>query len=135
MRTPILIAAFLIAIVLPVRAGDDVAAAENVIRAQAEAFARDDAATAYSYAAPALHEMFPNADIFMSMVRKGYVPVYRHKSFEFGEARALDGKVAVKVRIVDADGIPWDALYTLQQQGDGSFKITGCLLTPIGQSA
>ena len=50
-------------------AADDVAAAQGVIRAQEQALSRDDAAAAYSYAAPAIKEIFPDAGIFMSMVR------------------------------------------------------------------
>jgi hypothetical protein len=88
---------------------------------------------AYSYAAPVIQDVFPQADTFMSMVRRSYAPVYRHKSFEFGEARASDGKIAQQVRIVDADGIPWEALYTLEQQPDGSMKISGCVLLKAGQ--
>ena len=60
----------------------------------------------------------------MAMVRGSYAPVYRHKSFEFGEARVADGRIAQRVRIVDAEGVPWEALYTLEQQADGSLKIT-----------
>ena len=135
MRTLVLLAMLLIGLAGPVRAGDDVATAQTIIRSQEQAFARDDAATAYSYAAPAIHATFPDADLFLSMVRRGYAPVYRHKSFEFGEGRAADGKIAQTVRIIDADGNPWDALYTLEQQPDGSWKITGCMLKAVGQSA
>ena len=56
-------------------------------------------------------------------MRSNYAPVYRHKRFEFGEARAADGKIAQAVHIVDSDGVPWEALYTLEQQDDGSLKI------------
>jgi hypothetical protein len=112
-----------------------VAAAQGVIRSQVEAFSRDDAAAAYSHAAPAIQEIFPQADIFMSMVRNSYAPVYRHKSFEFGEARVSGGTIAQRVHIVDADGIPWEALYTLELQPDGSVKITGCVLLKAGQAA
>jgi hypothetical protein len=66
---------------------DDIATAQGVIRAQEQAFGRDDAAAAYSYAAPAIKQIFPSESIFMSMVQNGYAPVYRHRSFEFGEAR------------------------------------------------
>jgi len=59
-------------------AGDDVTAAQAVISAQAEAFSHDDAASAYSYAAPAIHDLFPQAGIFMFMVQNNYAPVYRH---------------------------------------------------------
>jgi hypothetical protein len=118
----------------PARAADDVAAAQGVIRSQAEAFGRDDAAAAYSYAAPAIKGIFPQAEYFMSMVQQSYAPVYRHKSFEFGEARVEDGMIAQRVHIIDADGQAWEALYTLEQQPDGSLKITGCSLLKAGQA-
>jgi Domain of unknown function (DUF4864) len=107
---------------------DDIGAAQSVIRAQEEAFARDDGATAYSFASPALQNYFRNPDGFMSMVRSGYAPVYRHRSFAFGEARIVDGKILQEVQIVDADGVAWDALYTLETQADGSLKISACIL-------
>jgi hypothetical protein len=133
MRIIALLFAFLLLPGPQARAGDDVAAAQGVIRSQAEAFARDDAAGAYAYAAPEIHELYPQADAFLGMVAHSYAPVYRHKSFEFGEARAADGKIAQQVHIVDTDGVPWEALYTLEQQGDGSLKISGCVLIKTGQ--
>jgi hypothetical protein len=113
---------------------DDVATAQGVIRAQEQAFSRDDAAAAYSHAAPEIRQLFPQADIFMQMVRQGYAPVYRHKSFEFGEARTTGGHIAQRVHIVDENGEAWEAMYTLEQQGDGSLKITGCSLLKAGQA-
>ena len=133
MRAFILLVALLIGVIAPARAADDVAAAQNVIRSQVEAFGRDDAAAAYAQAAPAIQDMLPQAEMFMAMVRGSYAPVYRHKSFEFGEARAADGKIAQRVRIVDDDGVPWEALYTLERQPDGSLKISGCTLLKAGQ--
>jgi len=135
MRAFVLAAALLIGLAMPAHADDDVAAAQAVIQSQAEAFAREDAAAAYSYAAPSIRAMFPAPDAFMAMVRRGYAPVYRHKSFEFGEGHAADGKVALQVRIIDAEGLPWDAFYTLELQPDGSLKITGCILKAVGQAA
>ena len=133
MRTAILLLTLLLGLSSPALAADDVATAQGVISSQAEAFSRDDAAAAYSYAAPAIREMFPQADIFMFMVQNAYAPVYRHKSFEFGEAQVAGDQVAQRVHIVDADGVPWEALYTLEQQGDGSLKISGCALIKTGQ--
>ena len=133
MRAFVLLIAFLLSLTASACAADDVATAQGIIRSQVEAFSRDDAATAYSYAAPAIQNMFPQADIFLGMVQHSYAPVYRHKSFEFGEARAVDGKIAQAVHIVDADGVPWEALYTLEQQPDGSVKISGCVLLKAGQ--
>lgn len=134
MRTSALLVALTIALrAVPALAGD-VTAAQSVIRAQEQAFARDDAAAAYSHAAPAIKEIFPAPDIFMSMVQNGYAPVYRHKSFEFGESKSDGNWIAQRVHIVDANGEAWEALYTLEQQADGSYKITGCSLLKAGQA-
>jgi len=134
MRALVLVFAFLTGLGAPAFAADDVAAAQDVIRSQEQAFSKDDAAAAYSHAAPAIKQVFPQADIFMYMVQNSYPPVYRHKSFEFGEARAADGRIAQRVHIIDANGEAWEALYTLEQQPDGSLKITGCSLLKAGQA-
>jgi len=107
MRAFALFATLLFRFGSPPFAADDVATAQSIIRSQVEAFGRDDAAAAYSYAAPGIHEIFPQADIFLGMVQNNYAPVYRHKSFEFGEARTADGKIAQQVHIVDSNGVPW----------------------------
>src|ERR1700710_2024528 len=135
MRIMTLLIALVIGLSAPARAADEVAAAQSVIRSQEQAFSRDDPAAAYSHAAPAIQGVFPDAETFMAMVRNSYAPVYRHKSFEFGDARAADGKIAQRVHILDAEGVPWEALYTLELQPDGSLKITGCMLLKAGQAA
>ena len=134
MRAIALIAAVLFAFASSATADDLTAAARGVIRAQEQALGQDDAAAAYSYASPGVQAIFPQADIFMSMVQKAYPPVYRHKSFEFGETRADGDRIAQQVHIVDANGEAWEALYTLERQADGSLKITGCSLLKAGQS-
>ena len=123
-----------IGLVAPALAADEIVAAQNVIRSQEQAFSRDDAAAAYSFAAPQIRRIFPNADIFMSMVQNGYAPVYRHKSFEFGDSKTEGSSIAQRVHIIDANGEAWEALYTLEQQADGSYKITGCSLLKAGQA-
>lgn len=117
----------LVSLVSPVRA-DDVADAQSMIRAQDEAISRDDAAAAFSYAAPVIKRVFSQPEIFMAMVRLGYAPLYKPRSFEFGKGQVLDGGVAQIVYITDAEGVAWEALYTLERQQDGSLKITGCTI-------
>lgn len=133
MRIAALLFLTLLLCAAPARA-DDVANAQAAIRAQEQAFSRGDAAAAYSYASPAIKRLFPQADTFMAMVQNAYAPVWRHKSFEFGEARTEGNWVAQRVHIVDQDGEAWEAMYTLEQQADGSWEITGCSLLKAGQS-
>lgn len=135
MRIIVALVALVMFVSSPALAADDVATAQGIIRSQLDAMARDDAASAYSYASPEIKGLFQEADSFMMMVRRNYAPVYRHKSFEFGDGRAESGKVIQEVKIVDAEGVPWQALYTLEQQPDGSVKITGCVLKSIGTPA
>ena len=70
----------------------------------------------------------------MSMVERAYAPVFRHKSFEFGDTRTEGNWIAQRVHIIDANGEAWEAMYTLEQQADGSYKITGCSLLKTGES-
>ena len=134
MRTVFLFLTLLFALAAPARAADDVATAQNVVRSQEQAFSRGDAAAAYSYAAPEIHQIFPQADVFMKMVQHTYAPVYPHKRFEFGPSQVEGGSIAQRVHIIDANGEAWEALYTLEQQPDGSLKITGCSLLKTGQA-
>jgi hypothetical protein len=106
----------------------DRAAVQAVIAQQLNAFLADDGPTAYSFAAPGIKAMFPTDEIFMELVRRGYQPVYRSRSHSFGELKEIAGGLEQIVELVDANGEFWTARYTLEQQPDGSWKITSCLL-------
>jgi hypothetical protein len=123
-----LLTAYLIAASGLAASAEDIGTAQSIISAQEQAFARDDAATAYGFAAPGIQSFYRSPDGFMFMVRNSYAPVYRHRSFVFGEVKVADGKIYQDVQIVDADGAAWDALYTLETQADGSLKISACIL-------
>ena len=106
----------------------DRAIVQGAIEQQLRAFLADDAATAYSFAGPGIQARFPTEDLFMQMVQTLYPQVYRPRSFEFGELTEATGQLEQIVDIVDSAGEYWTARYTLQQQPDGSWKITGCYL-------
>jgi Domain of unknown function (DUF4864) len=128
MRALVLLIMCWIGFASPGRAADDVAAAQAVINSQVEAIGRDDAEAAYAFATPGIHGIIADARTFLVIVQEHYGPVYRHKVFRFGDTSASDGKIAQEVHIIDADGVPWEALYTLERQPDGSMKISGCVL-------
>jgi uncharacterized protein DUF4864 len=102
---------------------------QRVITSQLNAFNADDGAAAYVFAAPTIKQMFPSPEIFMSMVKKGYPPVYRRQSYSFGRiGNEMGGAPTQHVIIVDQNGKSWIALYAMQRQPDGSWKIIGCQL-------
>jgi hypothetical protein len=134
------IAAFLVAVTLAMLvlapasraediAGADRAAIQALIAGQIEAFRHDDGAAAWGYASPMIQGQFPTPDAFMGMVRKGYQPVYRPRSVTFGPIADTPAGPMQKVYVTGPDGRAYIAVYTLERQPDGSWKINGCSLT------
>ena len=123
---------------LPVLAIEDADRAQgrDVISRQIEAFRRDDADGAFAFAAPAIREMFGTGEVFLDMVRRGYPPVHRPRTYSFGETRDLGDGFEQAVAIQDETGVDWDAVYTFERQPDGTWKIAGCrLVKRPGESA
>jgi hypothetical protein len=106
----------------------DQSAFQEVITDQIRAFNADDGLRAYSHAAPVIKQLFPTPDIFMAMVKQGYPPVYRQKSFNFGDVTSDTGRPEQEVTIVDLNGQVWTAIYSFERQPNGSWKISGCRL-------
>ncbi|MBZ9975308.1 DUF4864 domain-containing protein [Mesorhizobium sp. BR-1-1-10] len=111
-------------------AGDaEIKAGQAVIDSQLKALIADDGAKAYSFAAPNVKQIFPTVDAFMNMVTNGYPPVRKPQSYAFGKVEQTGpGSIVQQVLIVGPDGKDYEAVYTLQQQPDGTFQITGCSL-------
>lgn len=109
----------------------DQSAFQQIINDQIAAFNADDGLRAYSHAAPVIKQLFPSPDIFMSMVRQGYPPVYRQKSFSFGSVLDDMGRPSQEVTIVDMNGQTWTAIYSFERQANGSWKISGCRLVRV----
>lgn len=115
---------------------EDSMAIQNVIAAQVAAFRRNDAIEAYGYASPSIQAKFPSPDIFMKMVRNGYRAVYRPQSFEFREVSVTSGQIVQEVLFIGPDGRPAIALYKMQKQEDGGWRINGVQLLALpGESA
>jgi hypothetical protein len=109
---------------------EDTTAVRSVVEAQLAAFAADDAQRAFSYAAPAIREMFGTPDRFMEMVRTGYPAVYRSASVIFLNPEQVEGRIVQAVQITDAEGSLWLAVYSLERQPDKAWRISGCDVRP-----
>ncbi|MFG7487845.1 DUF4864 domain-containing protein [Methylorubrum rhodesianum] len=104
-------------------------AARATIERQIDAFRRNDAVGAYAEAAPQIRNLFPSAETFIAMVAKGYAPVLRPRSYRFETAQeTAEDEIAQGLSLQDEAGLDWVALYTLQRQIDGQWRITGCQL-------
>ena len=111
-------------------AGDaEIRSAQGTIDAQLKAFQAGDGALAYSYAAPNVKRIFPTVDIFMGMVESGYQPVRKPRNYAFGKVQEMSAtSIAQQVLILGPDGKDYEAVYTLELQPDGVYRITGVSL-------
>lgn len=109
----------------------DAAGVRATVQGQLDAFAADDAARAFSFAAANVRQRMGTAERFMAMVRAGYPVVYRPASVAFlVPQRLADGTVVQRTRMTDARGEGWLAVYTLVRQKDRSWRISGCEVQP-----
>ena len=105
-------------------------AIKQVIDTQLRALRAGDAAKAFSFAAPAIRKQFGTADNFLRQVRLGYGALLAARRTEFLVGAVIDGNVIQPLRLVAADDTVQVALYTLERQPDGAWKITSCVLAP-----
>lgn len=108
----------------------DAEAIRALIEAQIEAFRQDDAETAFGYAAPAIQAQVGSPERFMQMVTSQYASVYRPQEVEFLDLQRIAGSLSQRVRLVGPQGERVLAVYTLEQQPDQSWRISGCTLVP-----
>ena len=107
----------------------------QVIENQLDAFRRDDGTAAFSYASPSIRRKFRSAEIFMQMVQGGYPQVYRPRTVEFEEL-TLDGDRAVqRLFFIGPDGGGSLALYFMERQPGGSWKIDGVQMQRLPDSS
>ena len=123
--------ALLLCLAAPARAQTpaDRQAIQGTIAGQIEAFRQDDAQTAFGFAAPAVHDKFGTAEIFMDIVRRAYQPVYRPRSVVYGSTTELGDHVLQRVEVVGPDGRAYQALYYMLRGTDGAWRIDACELT------
>ena len=109
----------------------DKAATRSVVSGQLEAFQKDNATGAFSFASPEIKVAFGTPNNFMRMVKTAYQPVYRPRSVMFEDITTIQGFPAQKVLLLDEDGRLVRALYLMQKQPDGTWRIAGCYLVPV----
>ena len=135
----------LIGLLVPAAAGTallaepDAQAVRQVVQAQLEAFAADDAARAFSYASASIQAQFGDANNFMAMVRSGYPMVVRPAAVSFFQVQVEMGTsptVTQLVQLRDRGGRLWKATYLLERQTGAGWRIGGCVVaTDSGKSS
>lgn len=106
----------------------------SVIEKQVDAFTRDDAETAFSFASPNIRKEFQTAANFIAMVKAEYEAVYRSRSVNFPDPAVIEGRALRPVQLWGPDNVAVVAIYTMERQEDGAWKIDGCELTPTSDT-
>jgi len=110
-------------------------AIRSAIERQLDAFRRDDGAAAFAIASPEIQRQFQSPEMFMQMVRQGYPQVYRPREVDFRDLLVAEGAPNQAVLVVGPDGKAAMAIYRMQKQPDGSWRIDGCALLKTGETA
>jgi hypothetical protein len=106
-------------------------AIRRVIESQLAAFQRDDGPGAFAFASPTIRSIFVTPETFLAMVKNTYQPVYRPREVAFRELVSLAGAPAQEVYLVGPDGQAVIALYVMERQPDGSWRVNGVYLLQV----
>lgn len=105
-------------------------AIKGTISDQLAALKAGNAGKAFAHASPSIRQQFGTAADFLAMVRTGYGALIAARYTEFLEGAVIEGNVIQPLRLVAPDNSVRVALYTMQKQPDGRWKISGCVLAP-----
>jgi hypothetical protein len=136
MRRALTLAAALVLIACAAQASattlpaQDWSAIRKVVGDQLTALKAGDGAKAMEFAAPGIREQFATPENFLRMVRTGYAPLLDARRTQFLEGAVIDGAVIQPLRLIMPDDSVLVALYRLQKQGDGQWRIAACVLAP-----
>lgn len=117
----------------PARAQDAEADIRSVISGQIEAFKADDFETAFSFASPAIKQMFGSPSNFGAMVQTGYPMVWRPAQVRFSGLETTGGRTVQSVVVTDQSG----ALFVLDYEMievDGGWQIDGVTVRRDGDA-
>lgn len=97
---------------------------KSVISSQIQSFMKDDFATAFTFAAPNIKEIFQTSDRFGQMVRHSYPMVHHPAEVVFQGLREEAGTMQQNVLIRDLQGQYFVARYSMVQV-NGDWQISG----------
>lgn len=105
-------------------------AIRSVIKRQLEAFQKNDARGAFTFASSGIQRQFGTPENFMLMVKTSYPAVYRPRSVLFEDIITVQGTLTQPVLLLDSTGVPVRAFY-LMEHDQGNWRINGCYLTSL----
>lgn len=109
-------------------------AAAASIRAQLEAFKRNDWTKAATYQSEGLRRNFGTIAQFRAVIETNYPQFAKYGSIAFDEARALGDRVQMQVRLTGQDGVKLRAVYLMKKE-QGIYRVEGVQGGSLGGDA
>lgn len=106
----------------------DAIAIREAVATQLVALSNDDASGAFALTSEGKRQLIGTPDNFLRMMKEEYNPLYRHLGTIFSQPEVVDGDAVQVVRVTDGAGKVWLAMFWMQQEDDGTWKIDGCHL-------
>ncbi len=107
---------------------DDVLMIQEAIRGQLHALSEDDADSAFELTSPSIRSQIGSPENFLRIIKEEYAPIYRHLMVIFSAPQTLGDAIIQIVRLTDRESRVWLAIYNMQRDMTGNWKIDGCQL-------
>jgi hypothetical protein len=104
-------------------------AIQQVIDDQLKALKAGDGSKAMTYSVPGIRLQFRTPERFLQMVRESYSPLLESRASTFLEGAVIDDITIQPLQLVLPDSTVVVALYQMEKQRDGRWRIAGCAIT------
>ena len=105
-------------------------AIQQVINDQLKALKAGDGSKAMTYSVPGIRQQFGTPERFLRMVREGYSALLEARSSTFLQGAVIGGATIQPLQLVLQDNTVVVALYQMEKQKDGRWRIAGCVIAP-----
>jgi hypothetical protein len=112
----------------------DVLAIRRLVRDQLAAFRAGDSPRAFEMCTEAIRSTFAEAGELMSTIESNYPALVAPRQLHFGDFLITPDGLAVLLFLVGEDLITREALYLVQRDEVGSWRVNGCMMTEEAQA-
>ena len=106
----------------------EVESIQRAVRLQLHAFSQDDAVRAFELATPSIRSQMGSPENFLRIIKEEFSPIYRNLMVIFSRPEVMGDSTIQIVRLTDSHSRVWLAIYSMERDTAGAWKIDGCQL-------